>query len=68
MAEGGGEHKASGSTQSLFIGYASRDVAVANIVVEGLERHGIKCWIAPRDVTPGALSRRTHATRPSCGR
>jgi hypothetical protein len=24
-------------------------------VVETLEGHGVKCWIAPRDVVPGAL-------------
>lgn len=28
---------------------------MANAVVGVLERHGIKCWIAPRDVVPGAL-------------
>jgi adenylate cyclase len=39
----------------IFISYASQDAAVANVVVESLERQGIKCWIAPRDVVPGAL-------------
>jgi TolB-like protein/Tfp pilus assembly protein PilF len=39
----------------VFVSYASPDAAVANAVVESLERHGIKCWIAPRDVTPGGL-------------
>lgn len=37
-----------------FVSYASQDAAVANAVVENLEQHGIKCWIAPRDVTPGS--------------
>jgi TIR domain-containing protein len=37
----------------VFISYASQDSAVANTVVEALERHGAKCWIAPRDVVPG---------------
>jgi TolB-like protein len=43
---------ASGS--GVFVSYASQDVSVANSVVEALERHGIRCWIAPRDVKPGA--------------
>jgi TolB-like protein/tetratricopeptide (TPR) repeat protein len=54
MAEGDGDEKASASTPTVFISYASRDVAVSNTIVEALERHGVKCWIAPRDVTPGA--------------
>jgi TolB-like protein/Tfp pilus assembly protein PilF len=37
----------------VFVSYASQDVAVADAVVEGLERHGLRCWIAPRDVVPG---------------
>jgi TolB-like protein len=53
MAEGGGDEKGSGSTPTVFISYASQDVAVANAVVEAIERHGAKCWIAPRDVVPG---------------
>ena len=42
-------------SKDVFISYASQDVAVANSVVEALEEQGIRCWIAPRDVTPGAL-------------
>src|SRR5581483_2266211 len=37
----------------VFVSYASQDVAVADVLVEALERHGLKCWIAPRDVIPG---------------
>src|ERR1700733_4709833 len=55
MAEGGGDEKASGSTPTVFISYASQDAAVAAALVEALERHGLKCWIAPRDVKAGAL-------------
>ncbi len=40
--------------RDVFVSYASQDVAVANAVVEALERQGIRCWIAPRDVTPGS--------------
>src|SRR5450432_1590885 len=39
----------------VFISYASPDAAVAGTLVEALERHGIACWIAPRDVKPGAI-------------
>jgi TolB-like protein len=39
----------------VFISYASQDAAVAGNLVEALERHGIACWIAPRDVKPGAI-------------
>jgi len=39
----------------LFISYASADVAVATTVCTALESHGWHCWIAPRDVAPGAL-------------
>jgi TolB-like protein/Flp pilus assembly protein TadD len=55
MAEGGGERKAGGGAPLVFISYASQDAAVAAALVEALERHGIACWIAPRDVKAGAL-------------
>jgi hypothetical protein len=39
----------------VFISYASSDKAVADAVCSQLESlHRIRCWIAPRDVTPGA--------------
>src|SRR3984885_8674169 len=38
-----------------FISYASHDAAVATALVEALERAGVTCWIAPRDVRAGAL-------------
>jgi TolB-like protein len=37
----------------VFISYASQDAAIANALVESLERSGIPCWIAPRDVVAG---------------
>jgi len=58
VAEGDGEEQATGAntrTPDVFISYASQDAAVANAVVEALERSGIACWIAPRDVTPGTF-------------
>jgi TolB-like protein len=39
----------------VFVSYASGDAAVASALVEALERHGVACWIAPRDVKAGAL-------------
>ena len=38
----------------VFVSYASQDAAVANSIVESLESQGLRCWIAPRDVKPGA--------------
>ena len=36
----------------VFISYASEDKTVADTVCEGLEKKGIRCWIAPRDIQP----------------
>jgi len=57
VAEGDVEERAAaaGAKRAIFISYASQDAAVATTVVEALERSGIACWIAPRDVTPGAF-------------
>jgi adenylate cyclase len=40
-------------SREVFISYASQDKPVADAVVGALELAGLKCWIAPRDVTPG---------------
>ncbi|HEY1946975.1 MAG TPA: toll/interleukin-1 receptor domain-containing protein [Bryobacteraceae bacterium] len=37
----------------LFISYCSEDSAQANRVCEALERGGVTCWIAPRNIPPG---------------
>jgi len=42
-------------TPDAFISYASHNTAVATNLVEALERAGLNCWIAPRDVRAGAL-------------
>jgi TolB-like protein/Tfp pilus assembly protein PilF len=39
----------------VFISYASQDAGIANAVVQALESDSLRCWIAPRDVVPGAL-------------
>ena len=38
----------------VFISYAHQDRTVANAVCATLEAHGIRCWIAPRDILPGS--------------
>jgi hypothetical protein len=37
----------------VFISYASADQTVAQMVCATLEKQGIRCWMAPRDVQPG---------------
>jgi hypothetical protein len=37
-----------------FISYANQDKAAADAACAKLEAEGIRCWIAPRDVPPGA--------------
>jgi hypothetical protein len=36
-----------------FVSHASEDAATAASITDYLERNGVSCWIAPRDVTPG---------------
>jgi Tfp pilus assembly protein PilF len=38
----------------IFISYAHQDRTIANAVCATLEAHGIRCWIAPRDILPGS--------------
>lgn len=40
--------------RAVFISYASQDAALADQVCAALEAAGFQCWIAPRDVRPGA--------------
>jgi formylglycine-generating enzyme required for sulfatase activity len=37
----------------LFVSHVSEDRDAAMAIVEELERRGLNCWIAPRDVRPG---------------
>jgi len=41
-------------TYDVFISYASPDRGIANAICARMESEGVRCWIAPRDVTPGA--------------
>ena len=38
---------------TAFISHASSDSAQATRLTSLLEQHGVRCWVAPRDVTPG---------------
>jgi len=38
----------------VFISHSSKDKTVADAVCATLEAAGIRCWIAPRDILPGA--------------
>ena len=37
----------------VIISHSAQDKPVADAVCAGLEGHGIRCWIAPRDITAG---------------
>ena len=38
----------------VFLSYSSKDKPVADAACHALESAGIRCWIAPRDIVPGA--------------
>jgi hypothetical protein len=38
----------------VFISYSSKDKPIADGVCATLEQNGLRCWIAPRDIVPGA--------------
>jgi hypothetical protein len=38
----------------VFISHSTEDKAVADAVCAILEKNGVRCWIAPRDILPGA--------------
>ena len=39
----------------VFISHSNADKSVADAICAELERAGIRCWIAPRDITPGRI-------------
>lgn len=41
------------STHDIFISYSVKDKEAAESICAALERAGLRCWIAPRDVLPG---------------
>ncbi len=48
------EKKAMDMTGSVFISHSSKQADAAARVCEYLEKRGIQCWIAPRDIGPGS--------------
>ena len=40
-------------THDVFLSYSSKDKTWADSACAVLEQHRIRCWIAPRDITPG---------------
>lgn len=38
----------------VFVSYSSLDRSTADAICSALERNGLRCWIAPRDITPGS--------------
>ena len=38
----------------VFISHSTKDKQVADAVCARLETEGVRCWIAPRDIMPGA--------------
>ena len=38
----------------VFISHSSVDKKAADAICHSLEQNGVKCWIAPRDIQPGA--------------
>jgi hypothetical protein len=41
------------SDHAVFISYSSKDVVVAKQILEYLEKNGVSCWMAPRNIIPG---------------
>src|SRR5262245_46512085 len=44
-----------GDRKQAFIRYASAERVTADAICSALEKAGVPCWIAPRDITPGEL-------------
>lgn len=38
----------------VFISHSSKNKATADAICHALEQNGVRCWIAPRDIPPGA--------------
>jgi hypothetical protein len=41
-------------SHDVFICYSSRDKTIATAMCAVLEAEGVRCWMAPRDIVPGA--------------
>jgi hypothetical protein len=49
-----GDRPAAARADLVFVSYSQADRATAYELVAYLETRGIRCWIAPRDITPAA--------------
>jgi len=47
--------KKRGKHHDVFISHSSKDKPVADAICASLEQLSIRCWIAPRDIPPGAI-------------
>jgi hypothetical protein len=52
----------------VFISYAAEDKPIADMICAVAERRGIRCWMAPRDIAPGADWRESILTAIRAGR
>src|SRR5450432_3132974 len=51
----GAQPEGAGGGREVFLSYASRDGASAQLICDYLEGFGVPVWMAPRDVPAGAL-------------
>jgi TPR repeat protein len=51
---GGDNHPIKNMAHDVFISHSSKDKPVADAACVWLESRGIRCWVAPRDIRPGA--------------
>lgn len=49
----GQESQRSLSEYDVFISYSTIDHTMTDAIVAGLEKRGVHCWVAPRDIQPG---------------
>lgn len=40
-------------SHDIFISYSGKDSNTANVICHELEKNGIRCWMAPRDIPVG---------------
>ena len=49
-----GDASPSPALHDVFVSHSSKDKLTADAVCSALESRGIRCWVAPRDIPPGA--------------
>jgi hypothetical protein len=54
MIDGKGRNRGRNMAHDVFVSHSVKDKGVAEAVVTRLEADAVACWIAPRDVVPGA--------------